>query len=430
MNLHERSRVLVVNDTDFGLTAAERITLREHLATCTECRRFGEGVQSDAAWLARLAAEPSTGASPAVRDHVLAAAAGKPETAWRLLVQMALLAALAALLLAVGGLLFAGATPRLDARVPTRAPVAASSWALASSIDTAGRLPPEPDYCVIGLGDHRSPDCRIGLTAGADSIWVDAGLGVARVDPQTDGIVAAIPLPSDPRDLVFLGDVLYAATENGVIAAIDPVHNVLSSTIPVASRPLAAMVDGGNGRLWVTIPKHGSIALVDTASRSVLTRVRVGGEPFDIAVAGDSVWVTDRVNARITRVDAASGTVIGTTPLLAFEPRDVEATSAGLWVVGSSEVALIDPATGRVIDRVAVPATANMGLGSSGPWLMAIAKHAAGVARPAGRHRPPAGGPAHDSRCRGAGGGGHREPRDGMGRLRRISIPLRLEGGQ
>lgn len=373
MSLHERARTLTVSDADFGLSTAERAELRSHLVACAECRRFGEGVRDDALLLERLAAGASrAGASARVRQKVLAAASGTARPYPHLVLQFAMLALVTLLLVAIAALMVAGARPLLRAEEPTPTPRAASAGVLAATIDTSGRLPPEPEYCTIGLGDHRSPDCRIGLVAGDGSMWVDAGIGILRVDPATNAVVAAIALPSDPRDLVFVDGTLYAATEAGTIARIDPARNAMASTIPVAARPLAAMTAAEDGRLWVTIPKDGSVALVDPESASVVALVDVGGEPFDVATAAGSVWVSDRASSRVTRVDGTTGEIVATIQMRAFGSRELETTEAGLWVAGDGQVALIDPVAGVVASEVAAPALANLGSGPTGLWLMAV----------------------------------------------------------
>jgi hypothetical protein len=56
--------------------------------------------------------------------------------------------------------------------------------------------------------------------------------------------------------------------------------------------------------------------------------------------------------------------------MLGFEPRDIEVTPAGLWVIGQSEVAQLDPGTGTILRQLPGSANANIGTGASGLWAM------------------------------------------------------------
>jgi hypothetical protein len=82
--------------------------------------------------------------------------------------------------------------------------------------------------------------------------------------------------------------------------------------------------------------------------------------------------VSDRVNNLVTRVDVAANQVASVVEMPGFEPRDLEVAPAGLWVIGQSEIALIDPATGSIVKQVPGPSLGNLGSGASGLWAMTM----------------------------------------------------------
>jgi streptogramin lyase len=371
MTLHNRIRMLATTAVDFGLAAAERAELRDHLGTCAACRMYVDRLRGDAALLERMttagvASTGGGGTSPIVRDRVLAAAARRSHAApaARTVLQLAVMLLVAMLVLGMTAVVYVGSRQQLKAVDTVPDPASTTAGTVTGAFDTAGRLPPEPDYCRISSGDHRTPDCRIGLASGAGSIWETAGQGVVRVTPSTGTVTAAVPLDSDPRDLVFLDGSLFAATWAGTIERIDPGTNAVAASIRVSDQPLAAMTSASDGSLWVTVRGTGEVVRVDPGLGKVVARISVGGEPYDVAVTGGSAWVSDRTHDRVTRIDAVTNLVTDTVHLLNLEPRDVEATSAGVWVIGSGEMALIDPATGATLKRLPAP-RGNLGSGPS-----------------------------------------------------------------
>jgi virginiamycin B lyase len=85
----------------------------------------------------------------------------------------------------------------------------------------------------------------------------------------------------------------------------------------------------------------------------------VGGTLVDGAVGEGSAWAliceqpcSEQPRGRLLRLDPASGTVVGATPVDA--PQAVAAGEGGVWVAGfaNSTVTHLDPATGRVVATI------------------------------------------------------------------------------
>ena len=98
-------------------------------------------------------------------------------------------------------------------------------------------------------------------------------------------------------------------SEDDTVSRIDPATNEVAATIDVCGAPegMAADDDG----LWVVCEESGAVvrdrsALPNRAGKPI----EVGLEPRFVAVAFDSVWVSNYLDSTITRLDPATGEVV------------------------------------------------------------------------------------------------------------------------
>jgi YVTN family beta-propeller protein len=76
------------------------------------------------------------------------------------------------------------------------------------------------------------------------------------------------------------------------------------ATIPVGLRPFR--VAAGAGAIWVTNRAEGTVSRIDPATGAVSgTFDGVGAGPSRVMVAQGSVWVTDEDGRAVFRLDAA-----------------------------------------------------------------------------------------------------------------------------
>jgi YVTN family beta-propeller protein len=100
----------------------------------------------------------------------------------------------------------------------------------------------------------------------------------------------------------------------------------------------------------------------DLGSLGTLTAtIPLGGNPFDVALAAGSAWVTDDITGTLYRIDPATNEVIATIAVSESEGEGtatlIAATGEAIWVVNELEatIARIDPATNEVVDTFGVP---------------------------------------------------------------------------
>jgi YVTN family beta-propeller protein len=99
--------------------------------------------------------------------------------------------------------------------------------------------------------------------------------------------------------------------DDGSVSVIDPQSNsvVARAKIGPGAAGIAASPDGR--LLYVTYPDGAAINIVDAETLVVLRRLSFKGEPFGIAAALGSLFVSDWANGTVTRLDAASGAQTG-----------------------------------------------------------------------------------------------------------------------
>ncbi len=98
----------------------------------------------------------------------------------------------------------------------------------------------------------------------------------------------------------------------------------------------------------------------------------IGGSPVGLAFTQGSVWVAVASSNQLTRLDAATGEILGTFAV-GDTPLRLAATPRGIWVseFKAGTVALVDPATGAISARVKVGAQPE-GLASDGKRLWVV----------------------------------------------------------
>ena len=103
-------------------------------------------------------------------------------------------------------------------------------------------------------------------------------------------------------------------------------------------------------------------------------RIVVGRLPGALAAGFGSIWVANRNDGTVTRIDAAGGRPIATIPV-SGEPAGVAHGYGALWVAsyGEDVVERIDPSTNRVSARVPVGrGPLGIATGAGGVWVSTI----------------------------------------------------------
>jgi YVTN family beta-propeller protein len=198
-----------------------------------------------------------------------------------------------------------------------------------------------------------------GVAVGVGAVWVTAGdyqdTRVVRLDPASNQVAASIPVPDgSDRLAVGAGAVWVASRSDNTVTRIDPASNQVAATIDVGREPAGITVAAGS--VWVASTLDDTVSRIDPASNQVVATIPVPGQGSAVTVAatGGAVWVSG--NRGLHRIDPASNRVTATGVCCG----DLAGGAGGLWVANGMDrtVLRVDPATGRVLARIPLPAAA------------------------------------------------------------------------
>ena len=132
--------------------------------------------------------------------------------------------------------------------------------------------------------------------------------------------------------------------------------------------PLNLALSPGGRELWVACEASGTVVVVDTSSRRLLSEIPSGGQPTDVAFSPDGkrAYVSNRLDDSVSVIDTASRRVIKTLPA-GDEPHGLLTDLSGrtLFVLNtaSDDISVIDTAT--LTETKRLPASRR-------PWSLAL----------------------------------------------------------
>ena len=141
----------------------------------------------------------------------------------------------------------------------------------------------------------RIPGQANAIALGEGAVWVASYLDdvIRRIDPESGGVMATIPVGSGPIAIAVTGGAVWVANQNdGSVSRIDPRTNSVMKAISVGSAP--SSVAAGAGAVWVANAGAGTISRIDPQTNLVSSTISVGHRPQGIAVVNGLVWVTVR----------------------------------------------------------------------------------------------------------------------------------------
>jgi virginiamycin B lyase len=155
-------------------------------------------------------------------------------------------------------------------------------------------------------------DSEGGVAVGAGSFWMltDTRGTLARVDPDTNKVVAEIYVPPGSFAVAFgEGAIWVTSTERNVVTRVNQYTNVVEATIPVGPKPRFLTV--GEGGVWTLNQGDGSVSRIDPKTNRVAAAIEVGipGGGGEISAGEGSVWVT-AMEYPLTRIDPSTNKVV------------------------------------------------------------------------------------------------------------------------
>ena len=202
--------------------------------------------------------------------------------------------------------------------------------------------PPKPPV-VISVGIRSAGP----IVTGTSSIWMitDTAGTLARIDPDTNAIVAEITVPAGSSAMAFGENSVWITSESkDILTRINGSTNVVTEHIKIGRGPSAVAV--GDGAVWTLNAGDGSVSRVDPKTNKVTTTIKTGvtGKGGSIAVGEGSVWVS-ALGMPLTRLDPVTNRMVqqfsgpgGGALAVGLKSLWISATSTAIWRVDPRRV--------------------------------------------------------------------------------------------
>ena len=188
---------------------------------------------------------------------------------------------------------------------------AGSVWINGFGSDSVERVDPATLRLVAHIPVGRGP---FDVLFADGDVWTtnQGDRNVMRIDPETNRVVATIPVEGGAAGLGFAaGSVWVGSTSGAAVFRIDPATNRVT-TVPTG-RPAPAWLSTRGDQVWVSSVQGRVVVRIDPATNRVADVVRVGAQPVDGIVDGQGlVWIPNRGSSTVSIVDAASASIVTT----------------------------------------------------------------------------------------------------------------------
>jgi YVTN family beta-propeller protein len=210
---------------------------------------------------------------------------------------------------------------------------------------------------VLGTSRYTTrPVTAAPLSMWNQALWVgDAGNGtVDEIDPASpDAIKSRVTVGGQPYALNVAAGALWIANSNDTLARL-VTGSTTPSTIHVGAGPKRMAFT--STRLWVDNRSAGTVTRIDATTGQVLGTTTIGGNPTAINVLSGTLWVADETQNTVTRRDLVSVRAVGSPIHVGAGPRRVAVDNGSMWFANARDgtVTRIDGSTGRVLATIRV----------------------------------------------------------------------------
>lgn len=175
---------------------------------------------------------------------------------------------------------------------------------------------------------------------------MDSGLRTRRERRSVYGLTATPRLGVSAIEFVVAAAVIALTTVSVAASATAPP----SVAVAVGATPMSVLASGE--AVWVANKDDGTVSRIDANSDHVIATIKIGGEPWGLASDGSSVWVGNYGEGTITRVDTATNKIAARIHV-GREPIALDYRNGSLWAAdyAASRLFRFDASTGKVTRR-------------------------------------------------------------------------------
>jgi DNA-binding beta-propeller fold protein YncE len=225
---------------------------------------------------------------------------------------------------------------------------------------------------IGGIGPLRGSFPYYGIAADNTAVWVHNGDDgtLLRIDPQTNRIVAAIPVGRGQGGVAIGQDAVWVANpKDGTVSRVDPQTNTVVATVTLAGKSNTGIsLAASPGAVWATDNDNDALTRIDPKANKVIATIPNQIGASDVSYGASSTWSCDRGDSKgLTRLNPQTNQVeaqIDVSMNLGFTCAAVVALRQAVWTVDlilgdgtSVHLERLDPATNTTIATVFVPDT-------------------------------------------------------------------------
>ena len=211
----------------------------------------------------------------------------------------------------------------------------------------------------IGLGARSQAQIRAYVANEGGSFSASSTVSV--IDIATNTVVATIPVgpipfapigvataPDGTRAYVTNAGVPFDSA-NGTVAVIDTATNTVVATIPVGILPEAVAITPDGTRAYVANTASSTVSVVDTSTNTVVVAIAGLLDPLGVAITPDGTraYVANAANFSVSVIDTATNTVVATIPDVSGFGVAITPDGTRAYVANGT-VTVIDTATNTV----------------------------------------------------------------------------------
>ncbi|HYI44963.1 MAG TPA: hypothetical protein VE174_05800 [Actinomycetota bacterium] len=203
---------------------------------------------------------------------------------------------------------------------------------------------------ILGFAPVGDASDAISISVGEGAVWAVVGeKSLVRIEPSTFA-TDVIEQVEQPVDVAARDGAIWVVEQRGVMKLDPATSEVLGEPITVPAGQ--ADISAGLGAVWIADKQDDRLIRIDAATSAGLKIFEIEGRYLDLAVTEDAAWVLSSAGGRglLTAIDPVNGTALGASLELAGDPVEVSIGGGGVWVVARSDGSILRIDPERVID--------------------------------------------------------------------------------
>lgn len=200
-----------------------------------------------------------------------------------------------------------------------------------------------------------------GVGVGEGFVWV-ANSGddtVSKIDPTTNEVIAEVPVPGGPEDVLVRYGYAWVISDDGTFARIEPETGDPEFLYRYRSGADLDIAKGIAQDIWV-LESGGLVHRIDGRSGIEEDSFSVGSNPTDISIFEDVVWIYDVEAGEVLRVDPTTHELLSApTEVGRSENADLKTADGYTWFLRGKDGRLLqlDQETGEIVNEVKLGGT-------------------------------------------------------------------------